>query len=98
LYYFFPYFLFQILSRCQGLSHKGYVLKPPLPEAREANRLNAEAVKKRKDVAKAKAARKREREEEHKKAGARARSEALPPPPTLESTEEEDSSIGGVDF
>ena len=82
----------------QGLSHKGYVSKPPLPEAREANRLHAEAVKKWKDEAKAKAARKREREEEHKKACARTRREGLPPPPTPESTEEEDSSSGGVDF
>ena len=36
----------------QDLSRKGYVSKPPLPEAREANRLHAEAVKKRKDAAK----------------------------------------------
>ena len=78
------------------MSH--YVSKPPLPEAREAIRLHAEAVKKRKDEAKAKASRKREREEEHKKACARARREGLPPPPTPESTEEEDSSSGGVDF
>jgi len=55
-------------------------------------------VKKRKDEAKAKAARKREREEEHKQACARARREGLPPLPMPESTEEEDSSSGGVDF
>ena len=57
-----------IWSRSQGLSREGYVSKPPLPEAREANCLHTEAVKKRKDEAKEKAARKREREEEHKKA------------------------------
>ena len=78
---FFSYFLLRIWARLQGLSRKGYVSKPPLPEAREANRLHAEEVKKRKDEAKAKAARKREREEEHKQASARARREGLPPPP-----------------
>ena len=75
-----------IWAHLQGLSHKGYVSKPPLPEARKANRLHAEAVKKRKDEAEAKATRKREREEEHKKACARARREGLPSPPTPDVT------------
>ena len=52
----------------QGLSLKGYVSKPPLPEVREANYLHIEAVKKRKDKAKESAARKRDRKEEQKKA------------------------------
>jgi hypothetical protein len=80
------------------VSHKGYVSKPPLPEVREANRLHAQLYKKRKDEVKAKAARKRQRKEEHDKACARARREGIPPLPTPESTEEEDSSTGGVDF
>ena len=75
-----------------------YVSKPPLPEAREANRLHAEAVKKRKDAAKETAARKWERKDKHDKACARERLEGLPLPPTPKSTEEEDSSTGGVDF
>ena len=87
-----------IRSCSQGLSRKGYVSKSPLPEVREANRLDGLAVKKRKDEAKAKAARKREREKEHKKACTRARREGLPLPPMPESTEEEDSSTGGVYF
>jgi hypothetical protein len=49
----------------QGLSRKGYVSKPPLPEVREANRLHAEVEKKNDE---AKAARKRERKENHEKA------------------------------
>jgi len=82
----------------QGLSRKGYVSKPLLPEVREANCLHAQAYKKRKDEAKAKAARKRQRKDDHDKACTRARREGFPPPPTPESTEEEDSSTGGVDF
>ena len=82
----------------QGLSHKGFVSKPLLPEVREANCLHIEAVKKRKDKAKETAARKRERKENHDKACARARREGVPPPSMPESTEEEDSSTGGVDF
>ena len=94
--YFFPYFLLLTRLRPQELSRKGYVSKPPLPEARKANRLHAEAVKKRKDKAKETATRKRERKENHNRACARSR--GVPPPPTPESTEEEDSSTGGVDF
>ena len=73
LRYFSPYFLLLIWLRLQGLSRKGYVSKPPLPEARKSNRLHAEAVKKRKDAAKETVARKRERKENHDKACARAR-------------------------
>ena len=51
-----------------------------------------------KDTAKETAARKREIKEKHDKACARAWLEGLPPPLTPESTEEEDSSTGGVDF
>ena len=64
---FFPYFLLLIRSRSQGLSRKGYVSKPPIPEARQANRLHGEAVKKKKDVAKEAAARKRDKKEKHDK-------------------------------
>ena len=55
-------------------------------------------MKKRKDKAKETAVRKRERKENHNKACARARREGLLPPPRPESTEEEDSLTGGVDF
>jgi hypothetical protein len=98
LYCFFPYFLLLTRLRPQGLSRKGYVSKPPLAEAREANRLHAEVVKKRKDAVKETVARKGERKEKHDKACARAWLEGLPPPLMPESTEEEDSSTGGVDF
>ena len=70
---FFPFFLFLIWSCLQGLSHKGNVSKPPLPEVRETNRLHAEVVKKRKDKAKEITFRKRERKENHDRACARAR-------------------------
>ncbi|XP_039827517.1 uncharacterized protein LOC120689276 [Panicum virgatum] len=81
-----------------GLSRKGYVSKPPLPEVREANRLRAQADKKRKDEAKATAARKRKRREDHEKECTRREREGLSPPTTPKSTEDEDSSSGGVDF
>ena len=55
----FPCLLLLVQSRLQGLSHKGYVLKPPTPEARKANRLHGEAVKKKKDAANEAAAKKR---------------------------------------
>ena len=51
----------------QGLSHKGYVSKPPLPEVHEANRLRQQAEKKRKDTTKETTTRKRERRERHDK-------------------------------
>ena len=82
----------------QGLSHKGYVSKPPLPKVREVNRLRQQAEKKRKDKAKGTAARKRERREKHDKECARQKREGLSPPTMPESIEEEDSSSGGVDF
>ena len=55
-------------------------------------------MKKRKDKAKETAARKREKKENHNMACARAWREGVPPPSTPESTEEEDSSTGRVDF
>jgi hypothetical protein len=82
----------------QGLSHKGYVSKPLTPEARKANRLRDEAVKKKKDAAKEAAAMKRDRKEKHAKACKIAQAEGAPRPPTPESTEEEDSSSGGLNF
>ena len=94
----FPCLLLLIRSRLQGLSHKGYVSKPPTPEARKANRLHGEAVKKKKDAAKEAAARKREWKEEHEKACKIAQTEGAPQPPTPESTEEEDSSSYGLNF
>ena len=80
------------------MSHKGYISKPQLPEVRKANRLRGAADKKRKDEVKAKAARKRQRKDNHDKACARVRREGIPPPSMPESTEEEDSSTGRVDF
>ena len=44
--------------RLQGVCHKGYTSKPPVPEEREVNRLHAEAVTKQKDAAEAAATRK----------------------------------------
>ena len=61
-----------------GVSHKGYVSKPPVPEEREAYRLHGEAVKKKKDEAKDAATRKRERKERHMRRGGRS-----PPRPSL---------------
>ena len=94
----FPYFLLLSWPRSQGLSHKGYVSKAPVPEDRQANRLRDEAVKKKKDAAKEATARKRERKEKHAKACKIAQAEGAPRPPTPESTEEEDSSSGGFNF
>jgi len=95
---FLPYFLFLIWSRSQGVSHKGYVSKPPVPEDRQANRLRDEAVKKRKDAAKGAAARKREITEKHAKTCKIAQTEGAPRPTTPESTEEEDSSGSEFNF
>ena len=81
-----------------GLSHKGYVSKPPLPEVREANRQHQQAEKKRKDKAMETAARKRERRKKHDKECAQWKREGLSPPTMPESIEEEDSSTGRVDF
>ena len=63
LCYSFPCLLLVIQSRLQGLSHKGYVSKPPVLEDRQANRLRDEAVKKKKDAAKVAATRNRDRKE-----------------------------------
>ncbi|XP_039797487.1 serine/arginine repetitive matrix protein 1-like [Panicum virgatum] len=81
-----------------GLSHRGNISKPPTPEARKANHLHGEAVKKKKDATKEAATRKRERKEEHEKVCKIARMEGSPWPPMPESTEEKDSSSCGVDF
>ena len=85
-------------SRLQGVSHKGHVLNPPVPEESEANRLHGEAVKKKKDAAKDAATRKRERKEKHEKECKIALAEVRPRPATPESTEEEDSSDVELNF
>ena len=76
----------------QGVSHRGYTSRPPVPEEREVNRLHIEAVKKQKDAAEAAAARKRKRKEKHDKACKIAHAEGKPRPTTPESTEEEAGS------
>ena len=63
-----------------GVSHKGRVSKPLVPEEREANRLHGEAVKKKKDAAKQAATRKRERKEKHEKECRIALAEGRPRP------------------
>ena len=84
--------MFLTWSRLQGVSHKGYVSKPPIPEECEANRLCDEAVKRRKDAARDAATRKRERKERHEKECKVTDAEGAPRPATPESSEEEDSS------
>ena len=84
--------------RLQGVSHRGYTSKPPVPEEREVNRLHGEAVKKKKDAAEEAAARKRKRKEKHEKECKIARAEGKPHPATPESTEEEDSSDAELNF
>ena len=83
------------LLRLQGVSHKGYTSKPPVPEEREANRLHGEAVKKKKEVAEEAAARKRKRKrkEKHEKECKIARAEGKPRLSTPESTEEDSSDV-----
>jgi len=81
----------------QGLSHKGYVSKTPLPEVRDVNRLHVQEEK-RKDAAKATALRKGLRREAQEKENRRREREDLSPETTPESTPEESSSSGGVDF
>ena len=81
-----------------GVSHKGHVSKPPVPEEREANRLHGEAVNKKKDAAKQAATRKRERKEKHEKECKIALAEGRPRPARPESTEEEDSSDVELNF
>ena len=82
----------------QGVSHKGHVSKPPVPEEREANRLHGEAVKKKKDAAKQASTRKRERKEKHEKECMIALAKGRLRPATPESTEEEDSSDVELNF
>ena len=93
-----PHFLFLTWLCLQGVSHKGHVSKPPVPEEREANRLHGEAVKKKKDAAKQAATRKRERKEKHEKECKIALAEGRLRPATPESTEEEDSSDVEINF
>ena len=85
-----------------GGEPQGPCLETPRPGEREANRLHGEAVKKKKkkkkDAAKEAAARKRERKEKHAKACKIAEAEGAPRPATPESTEEEDSSGGELNF
>ena len=82
----------------QGVSHKGHVSKPPVPEEREANHLHGVVVKKKKDAAKDAATRKRERKEKHEKECKIAHAEAAPRPATPKSTEEEDPSDVELNF
>ena len=77
--------------RLQGVSHKGYVSKSPIPMERKANCLRDEAAKK-KDAAKKTADRKRERKEKHARECKIVEAEGVLRPATPESTEEEDSS------
>ena len=72
--------MFLTWLRLQGVSHKGHVSKPPIPEEREANRLHGEAVKKKNDAAKQAATRKRERKEKHEKECRIALTEGRPRP------------------
>ena len=72
----------------QGL--KCHPSRPPIPEEREINRLHAEAVKKRKEAAKATTERKRKAK--HDKACKIARAEGKPRPATPESTDEEEDA------
>ena len=83
--------MIQTWLRLQGVSHKGYTSKPPVPEERVINRLHAEVMKKQKDAAEKAATRKRKRKEKHEKACKIAHTEGKSPPATPESTEEEDS-------
>ena len=89
---FLPRSLLLTWPRLQGVSHKGYVSKPPISEEREANRLRDEAVKRRKDAARDATTRNRERKEKHEKECKIEHAEGAPQPATPESTEEEDSS------
>ena len=83
----------------QGVSRKGYTSKPPVPEEREVNRLQAEAVKKQKDAAEAAITRKGKRKEKHEKECKIACAEGKPRPATPESTmEEEGSSDAEINF
>ena len=75
---FLPRSLLLTWPRLQGVSHKGYVSKPPISEEREANRLRDEAVKRRKDAARDIATRKRDRKEKHAKACKIAQAEGAP--------------------
>ncbi|XP_039787204.1 translation initiation factor IF-2-like [Panicum virgatum] len=82
-----------------GLTHNGYVSDPPLPEIRTANRLRAEAEKRRKDKEKATREGKRKRKEDHERENKRREREGLSPQTTPESTPEQySSSSTGVDF
>ena len=81
-----------------GVSHKGHVSKPPVPEECEANCLHREVVKKKKDAVKQAATRKREMKEKHENECKIALVEGRPRPTTPESTEEEDSSDVELNF
>ena len=83
----------------QGVSRRCHPSRPPILEECEVNRLHAEAVKKRKDAAKAAADRKRKRKERHDKACKIAHAEGKPRPAMHESTdEEEDTSDAEVNL
>ena len=74
------------------MSRRCHPSRPPIPEEREVNRLHAEVVKKRKEVAEAAAERKRKRKAKHDKACKIARAEGKPRPATPESTDEEEDA------
>ncbi|XP_039789020.1 skin secretory protein xP2-like [Panicum virgatum] len=77
-----------------GVSRRCHPSWPPIPEEHEVNRLHVEAVKKRKEAAKAAAdrKRKRKRKEKHDKACKIARAEGKPRPATPESTDDEEDT------
>ena len=85
---FLPHSFLLTWPHLQGVSHKGYVSKPLVPEERQANHLRDEAAKKKKDAAKKAAARKREREERHAEECKIAQAEGALQPTRPESTEE----------
>ena len=83
---FLPHSLFLTWLHLQGVSHKGYDSKPPVPEEREANRLRDEVAKKKKDAVKKTADRKRERKEKHARECKIAEAEGALRPAAPEST------------
>jgi len=79
------------------VSRRCHPSRPPIPEEREVNRLHAEVVKKRKEVAEAAANRKRKRKERHDKACKIARAEGKPRPATPESMSEEEEAASDAE-
>ena len=71
--------------------------RPPVPEQRLINRLHAEKMKRRKDVADAKVERKRKRKAKHDKACKLARAEGKPRPAMPESSEEDEEEASDAE-